>query len=520
MGSRGEYDPRHNEAVKKDRPTGISHSDEKNESAYLVETLRLWLACLMEYVLLLPAWILYAVYLRPTELPTAALGLLPLLSLAGVLLGGRLRKLWQRLAAALAFGTAFAGVAFAWAGGAEALGFGSAPSAGQTPVQTLVVAVLQSSALLAAGVFCSLQGMTIRNRWGSFRLYWAGLGLYFLAGIFYPRIGALQGTVSLITWSGVFCLATALFVTNHQYLRYTSHSGDSGERLPAGLRRHNRLFIGIIIAVALLLAAGVGRWIGGLLMSLLRAVVSWLLRQPKEPEPLEQPDIEAPPMEPMLPPVESHDSDLLVQILNYAFYVFGGLLIVALLGFALYWLYKNAGGIWRKAIDRLLSLLGRESAPPEQAAFRDEETSLFTWESALQGWRKIGERLLRTGKPLERWEDMKDNRERVRYLYRMFLRKEHEQGYRIQPHLTPRETVEELKQETARQAAEAAKSSRAGKRKRLVGTGGGTEAAGEAVRGELESATGPLLQLYYGTRYGEENPGDEEVAELRRRLLR
>lgn len=520
MGDRGEYELRHNEADQRGRPTDRNPSNEKNESAYLVEMLRLWLACLMEYVLLLPAWILYAVYLRPPELPTAALGLLPLLTLVGVLLGSRLRKLWQRGAAALAFGAAFAGVAFAWAGGAEALGFGNAPSAGQTPVQTLVVAMLQSIALITAGVFCSLQGMTIRNRWGSFRLYWAGLALYFLAGIFYPRIEALQATVPLITWAGVFCLATALFVTNHQYLRYTSHSGDSGERLPAGLRRHNRLFIGIIVAVALLLAAGVGRWIGGLLMALIRAVVRWLLRQPKEPEPLEQPDVEVQPMEPMLP-VESHDSDLLARILNYAFYIFGGLLMAALLGFALYWLYKNAGGIWRKAMDRLLSLLRRESAPAEQAAFRDEETSLFTWESALQGWRKIGERLLRTGKPPERWEDMKDNRERVRYLYRLFLRKEHEQGYLLKPHLTPRETVEELKEETARQAAEAAKSSRAGKRKRLVGTGGGTaEAAEAAVRQELESTADPLLRLYYGTRYGEETPGDEEVAELRQRLLR
>ncbi|MDU0332874.1 hypothetical protein RW092_22135 [Paenibacillus sp. 3LSP] len=498
---------------------GDSH---QNEFAYLVQALRLGLACLMEYVLLLPAWILFAVFLRPPELPITGLGLLPLLSLAGVLPGGRLRKLWQRGAVSLALGAGYtaAAVAFAWTGGASALGFGDAASASQeSALASTAIALLQTVALFAAGVFCSLQGLTVRNRQGHFRTYWVGLGLYFLAGIFYPRIEALQATVPLITWAGVFSLAMALFVTNHQFLRYSSQSGDSGERLPAGLRRHNRLFVGVIVIAAVLLAAGVGRWIGDLLMALIRAVVSWLLRKPKKPEPLDPPGVEAPPMEPMLQ-VESQDSDWLVRILDYAFYVFGGLLMAALLGFALYWLYKNAGGIWRKAMDRLLALLRRESAPAEQAAFRDEETSLFTWESALQGWRKIGERLLRTGKPPERWEEMKDNRERVRYLYRLFLRKEHEQGYRIQPHLTPRETVEEIKQEAARQA-EAAKLARAGKRKRLVGTGGGTtEAAEAAVRQELESTADPLLQLYYGTRYGEETPGDEEVVELRRRLLR
>lgn len=88
----------------------------QNESAYLVQALRFGLTCLMEYVLLLPAWILFAAFLRPPELPVAGLGLLPLLSLAGVLLGTRLRKLWQRGAAALAFGAVYTAAAFAWAG--------------------------------------------------------------------------------------------------------------------------------------------------------------------------------------------------------------------------------------------------------------------------------------------------------------------------------------------------------------------------------------------------------------------
>ncbi|SMF43261.1 hypothetical protein SAMN02744102_03224 [Paenibacillus barengoltzii] len=490
----------------------------QNESAYLRQTLRSGLACLMEYVLLLPAWILFAVFLRPPEFPIAGLGLLPLLSLIGVLIGTRLRKLWQRGAVALAAGAVYTVAALAWAGGASALGLGNAASAAQ--LASTVVVLLQTAALFVAGVFCSLQGLTVLNRQGHFRLYWVGLSLYFLAGIFFPRIEALQATVPLITWAGVFSLATALFVTNHQFLRYSSQAGDSGERLPAGLRRHNRLFVGLIVVAAVLLAAGVGRWIGSLLWRMLQAIVRWLTR-PQEPvlPPTEEPEAVTPPLEPMLP-AEPQEPGLLSEILNYAFYVFGGLLLAALLGFVLYWLYKNAGEYWRKAIHRLLNLLRRESAAPEQAAYRDEETSLLTWESALQGWRQLGARLLRTGKPSERWEDMRDNRERVRYLYRLFLRKERQRGFSLKPYLTPRETVEELKQESARQA-EAAKSARAGKRKRLVGTGGGTtEAAEAAVRQELESTADPLLQLYYGTRYGEETPGDEEVVELRRRLLR
>ncbi|WP_068782943.1 DUF4129 domain-containing protein [Paenibacillus phocaensis] len=486
--------------------------DGKNESASLVHILRFWLTCLMEYVLLLPAWILFAVFLRPPEFPAAGLALLPLLSLAGVLLGTRLRKLWQRGAAALTLGVAYAAAAFAWAGGAGALGFGSAPTAGTAPV----VQLLQTAALLAAGVFCSLQGMTVQNRQGSFRLYWAGLGLYFLAGILYPRIEELQRSAPLITWAGVFCLATALFVTNHQYLRYSSQTGETGERLPAGLRRHNRLFVGVIIAIALLLAAGVGRWIGGLLWGMLKAVVRWLTRpQEPAPPPLEEPEAGILPPEPMLS-VESQDSDLLARILNYAFYISGGLLIAALLGFALYWLYRNAGGIWRKAIDRLLSLLRRESAAPEEAAFRDEETSLFTWESALQGWRRFGSRLRRAGKPPERWEEMKDNRERVRYLYCLFLREKQGQGYSIKPYLTPQETVDELRRATGDRQADITKAARSGRRRFLIG-GETSEREKSRVREGADDAINPLLRLYYRVRYGEEMPQDEEVKELRRR---
>lgn len=506
MSNRGEYDERDRELAGKGERADNHQRDGENESAYLVQTLRIGLGCLMEYVLLLPAWILFAAFLRPPEFPVAGLGLLPLLSLAGVLAGPRLHKLWQRGAVALGFGLAFAAAAFAWAGGVGALGYGNAPS--------VAVFLLQTVALLAAGVLCSLQGMTVRNRQGSYRLYWDGLGLYFLAGIFFPRIEALQGTVPLITWVGVFSLATALFVTNHQYLRYSSHSGDSRERLPAGLRRHNRLFVGVILVLALLLAAGAGRWIGSLLLGWLRAVVRWLLRQPKEPQPLEQPEVGVQPLEPMIP-VETHDPDLLSRILNFAFYAFGGLIIAALLGFVLYWLYKNAGGIWRKAIDRLLSLLRREGATTEQAAYLDEETSLFTWESTLQGWRKMGARLLRSGKPPERWEGMKDNRERVRYLYRLFLREEQERGYPVKPYLTPQEIVQELRLETG-QKSEATKATRPGRRRFSFGAGN-SERENSRVRVDSDAALSPLLRLYYQVRYGGETPPDEELAELRRR---
>ncbi|MGG6309531.1 hypothetical protein [Paenibacillus macerans] len=485
----------------------------QNGFAYISQTLRLWVSCLMENALLLPVWLIFAAFFLPAGLSPAWLGMLPLLSLGGVLLGTRLRKLWQRGAAAALLGAGFAvAAALSASGGAGPglLGLGDAPAS----AQDAAVAILQTFALFAACVFCLMQGMSAQARRGSFRLYWAGVGLYFIAGIAFPRIPALAGTVPLLTWSGLACLAVTLFVTNHQYLRYSSLSGDPNERLPAGLRRHNRLYIGAIVAVSVLLAAGAGRWIGGLLWELARRIVQWLTRRP-EPEPLpEQPAAEMPSMEPFLP-ADTHEPGLLSRILDIAFYSLGILIGAALLGYLLYWLYRNGGGVWRRTIDRLLALLRKESAAAENAAYRDEEKSIFTWEAALQSWRQAGARLFRPGAAHDRWEDMSDNRERVRYLYRLLLRKERDGGYPLKLHLTPRETIMDIRRDKEQRREAGNKGRASSLMKRLAGDG---VQATEPVREEPDSPAGELVRLYYRARYGEGMPRDEEVAELRQRL--
>ncbi|GJM72862.1 hypothetical protein HMSSN036_50780 [Paenibacillus macerans] len=115
----------------------------------------------------------------------------------------------------------------------------------------LALAMVRAGFWFAAGAFSCLQGLTAALRIGNFRLYWSGIALYFVSGIAFPRIPGLEGTVPLLTWSGAACLALALFVTNDSLLRYSFLSGDPAERLPGGLKRHNRLFIGVIVIVAL-----------------------------------------------------------------------------------------------------------------------------------------------------------------------------------------------------------------------------------------------------------------------------
>lgn len=236
---------------------------------------------------------------------------------------------------------------------------------------------------LGAALF-ALQGMTAVSRVGEARLYWFGTALYFVAGIAYSRIALLRGELGLMTWLGAACLGIALFVTNYEYLRYTTLSNKSASPLPRGLRRHNTVFIVIILGLIVLLAAGVGRWIGHMLLEIIRHIVAWLTRSSGESEAPQPEELQEPPM--MFIPEGVQKPGLLSQILDILFYVLGGAVVAAIVVFALHWLYKNAGGFWKRSIDRLLALLRRQDRAGESAGYRDEESSIFSWEEKRQKW--------------------------------------------------------------------------------------------------------------------------------------
>lgn len=477
--------------------------------AYLWQSLRLWLSCLMEHALLLPVWILFVNYAWPEALSFVWLGGLSLLALAGALLSLRVRKLWQRGMIAVCLGAGYVSLPLVLLPGPGVLGGNIGPASAWAPV------IAQAAAFLAAAILSSLQGLTAAAREGQYRLYWAAILVYFIAGMVFPNVPLLSDSVPLLTWAGAVCVAVTLFVTNHQHLRYSLYSTGSHERLPAGLKRHNRLFVAAIAVASLLLAAGAGRWIGGILWGLLRGLVQWLTRSPS-PEvvmPEEPAGLPAPP--PMLAE-EVREPGMLARLLNIVFYAIGGLVIVFLIGLALYWLYRHGGAIWRKAAARLLSLLRREARPSSHQAYHDEEKNIFSWEDALQGWRQSASRLLgvRTA-ALERWEEMQDSRERVRYLYRLFLRKERERGYSVKSELTPFETIEDVRREQERQAEKWKASGRW--RKESARSKGEIWESGEDSG---DSVVARLLRLYYPARYGDKPINEEELVELNRRLSR
>ncbi|MNO36963.1 hypothetical protein D3C76_270390 [compost metagenome] len=432
-------------------------------------TLRLWLSCIVEWLLFLPVWIVLQKYLQSGDALLPLIYTLPLVSMAGVLLRQKCNRKWKQLLAALILGVLAGFLAGAFS--------------------------LKEIPLYAGAAICAYLGMTAAARGSRLRIYVAGIAVYFAAVIAFDRIPLLQPSVAALTWSGSLCLILALLDSNTSHLRYSSFSG-AGSPLPAGLRRHNRLFVLLFIGVAALLAAGVGKSLGLLIWHAAQAFFGWLSRLFSGSGEAQPPQEAPPPVMPEMPPAETHEPGLLATLLNYVFYALGAAAIIVILYYGLRWLYRNTGGLWRRFIDSLLSMLRRES-PQNNTAYQDEEKSLFTWENTVQGIREYWRNRLTSASRRDRWEGMNGGRERTRWLYRHWLNAKRAEGYIQRNYLTPQETVEDI-----------AEWNEGKKRQRK----------NEATAAASTAASVELLRFYNQARYGEAEPTEAEVLQLKEKL--
>jgi hypothetical protein len=259
------------------------------------------------------------------------------------------------------------------------------------------------------------------------------------------------------------------------------------------MRRQNRIFVLLFAAVAAALAAGAGKAIGTLLWNAVRGIIGWLTRMLSgsgEAPPLET----VPPVAlPELPETKVHEPGLLSMIFEILFYGIGAAALLVLLYLGLRWLYRNTGGIFRRAIDALLSMLRRES-PLEQAAFQDEEENIFAWEKTVQNLKDYLRERLRPDGRRDRWEAMNGSRERVRWLYRHWLSAKQDEGYEVKGFLTPQETGKDIAE-----WAEGRKQPR-------------------KYAGVSEASPEELLQLYNQARYGQAEASGRDLEQLKKQL--
>ncbi|WP_135553454.1 DUF4129 domain-containing protein [Paenibacillus cymbidii] len=328
--------------------------------------------------------------------------------------------------------------------------------------------------------------------------YTVGLAAYFLLTAY---VGLAKPTPDLplqstVPWLGLLALAITLFAAGRTNLdREAQVTGMPAEgSQPAAASSHsvltrralrnNRLLIAVLLAVVLLVGF-IGRIRDGFvwLAAWLRDFVAWLLSLigPGEQEP-PPPQASAPPQQPM-PLPEAGEPSFLAKLMETIFMIIAYLLLAALALFALYMAGKALVRLGRKLtawLNRRLKDAGETT--DDGSGYVDESESLLDWKQLAAGYRQRWRDRFGGNRDKEpAWEELPDNRARIRYLYRQVLQRSIAAGYRFRPQLTPRETADELGR----------------------GSGGG--------RAPLPDE---LLQAYQRTRYGEAEVDDATVARV------
>lgn len=273
-------------------------------------------------------------------------------------------------------------------------------------------------------------------------------GMYYLVGLivygcssfilnFEPSFAPYRGA---LTWFGAAALAVTLFIINRNHVEEATLPHDDKVILEKRVRRQNRWLVAsmlLLIAVLVLLPQ-----LRQGLEYLWNAFVSWingLFQQLPEdkPEPLpEQPRLE----EPLLPAEESLPPPQWIKILE-KFMIFAACAAAGLA--AVYLLYRLARMLpkWADKLSAWLNrLLSRRSGEGERLGYVDEV------EKIAPSKRRNGFKRWRFSAGNNRADAREEGQEAgIRRLYRKIVERNIRQGYDWKKHLTPRETVHDLK---------------------------------------------------------------------------
>ncbi|TVY10452.1 DUF4129 domain-containing protein [Paenibacillus cremeus] len=321
---------------------------------------------------------------------------------------------------------------------------------------------------------------------GSF--YLLGMILYFATSVvtrIVPTFTAAE--YAALTWCGIAALAVTLLMVNQGNLRKETLSSKKDVVLASTVVLQNRILISIVFAAILVFALyrqleEAVIWLKDQLILALLWVLS-LFDQPSGPTQSDQPA--PPPPMGQEPPGEAAWWWVLLEKAALIFaYVVAAVMIV----FLLYQLIRVLARWIRRAISWLRAYLEEGGLRDSGTGYQDDVESLVDWEELRDGLAARFRRFFQGGSGKEPgWHELKDNRERVRFLYRAMLETGVKAGYRVKPHLTPKETGRELEQ-------------------------------WEQSQRKAEAEPRAIVPLYEQVRYGDRDVSDADVAEAKRKL--
>lgn len=294
----------------------------------------------------------------------------------------------------------------------------------------------------AAGYALALRGMrSVGREWPEehlpVHLMWVFVLAYFAASLIFPYVHAWQPYSRWINGAGFVFFVWTAWTTNKAKLRQETRTG----AVVPSLRRKNALLLfGTLAAIT---ALGSYSLLARMWGAFWRGVRGWLARLfSGSREPVGEQPMPAP-IEPVLPvePTEPREPTLFHVILEYVMWGAVLLLVCASAVLALIGLYRAL----RRWLPLLASWLAEwmDGFGPHGGGegVVDEKSSLFDLDAAgerLRGRLRRWTDRLRGREP--KWEQLRDNRERVRYLFRSAVFRAVAAGYVFRRTDTPEET--------------------------------------------------------------------------------
>lgn len=387
--------------------------------------LKKWGQSIVELLAFFPGLLIIGIYAIPFHLIWIWLGIIPIYYFAGLLAGGFLKR--NKRITYILFGMIVSGVG----------------------VYFLFQMNFYTILPWISGAVAFVRGIQLRGtRWEDIfppAGLWVGFAAYFIGYFLFSRIETLKPFSPAISWAGVIYMVLVLFIINFTQLKTASLPGDKEPVLPHVIKKYNRLLITIVLLIIAAISffnslkEGVG-WIISRIGYLIRRFFIFLaeLFAPVDQGP---PNLEGGGMERLFPPIKEKPPSIfehIIEIIGIVLAIVAGLILLGLLGFALYRLFKKVT-VW---LSRFYQL-GKDME--DYGGYVDEKESLIDFKKMRKDYAQRFRQWMSDLMEREpKWDELKTNKERIRYIYRHFLLRCMASGYSFKEYLTPAETGKEL----------------------------------------------------------------------------
>jgi hypothetical protein len=283
---------------------------------------------------------------------------------------------------------------------------------------------------------------TAWNRMFPVSFYIIGLIVYFISSVFMQFMPAFEAYMPLLTGCGLLALAITLLAANQFTMKLETLSGDKEPVLARGVMWQNRILVAAALVIIVIVVFF--RKIQAFFVWMKEQLIAWIIALFSHTG--EQPPEGIEPAKPSLPPglEKAGPPNPWLQLLEQVFMFLVGAAVVIGLLILLYLAAKRLPRLFKKLYAWLMQVWGSNNQRSRAIGYEDNVESLMDWKTLpgdltdrFRHW--MAERFAQRAK----WESM-NNPERVRYLYKQWVRFHAKEGYRPQQHLTPLETSRDI----------------------------------------------------------------------------